>query len=172
MSGGMAGVGLALPRNGLGLALTGSSSIRPRTLNCLAEQSEVSDDGASVGLPSHFTCAHEAVVVLTGDGDLPLVHEVQDGDHLLEPHAVWHDQHRVGSSSLLLEHRLEVGTAGGDDDLVCLDLLVNVTSDSDIQELVISPQVLEGGGEALVEVLPLERVVVLQTRSHFWFCKY
>ena len=112
---------------------------------------------------SRHTCVHENVELLAGDGDLPVVHEIQDRDDVLEPDVVWHDQHWTVGPRMFLQHRLEVGRTSRYDDFMSLNLLFFSTGDGNVQKLFISPQIFESGGDILVKVLPLQRIILLHS---------
>ena len=65
---------------------------------------------------------------------------------------------------VLLEESLEGDGAGGEDDLVGLDLL-SVTGDGHVHEVIFISQILEGALDALLEVIP-PKAELLIGRTH------
>ena len=80
-----------------------------------------------------------------------------------EPDVVWHDQHWTVGPRMFLQHRLEVRRASRNDDFVSLDLLFFSAGNCNVEKLFISPQVLESGGDILMKVLPLQRIILMHS---------
>jgi len=82
-----------------------------------------------------------------------VIHEVEDGDHIRKTDSSEED-HWL-RMRILFQHNSEEGTACGKHQFVCSNNIA-VTNQSDIEEVVVIPDVREGGGDVGVEVVPAE----------------
>ena len=96
----------------------------------------------------------EPVEVVLEDLDLSLVDVVQDKLELGGADPVKTEE-RVGVS-VLLEDVLEVRTAGGEDDPVGGDLVLVVTDQGHVIEILLTPQSRESLGNIGLEIIPLQ----------------
>ena len=62
----------------------------------------------------------------------------------------------AAAAAVSLEGALEPRRAGGEDDLVGVDLLVVVRGEGDVVEVVLEAQLVEGGGQVRRPVVPAE----------------
>ena len=95
----------------------------------------------------------EVVEVVLGDVDLALVHE---GEDRLEVGVA--DALHVEEGVLVgvpPEHGAEEGAAGGEDDLVRLDLLL-LARQGHVEQVLVVPQLPKGGADVGLEVIPLQ----------------
>jgi len=94
--------------------------------------------------------------------NLAMVHEVQDGSQVTRGNIPEHNDWVRGR--VLLEKSLEGDGAGGEDDLVSLDLFP-VTGDGHVHVVILVSQFLEGALDTLLEVIP-PKAELLIGRTH------
>ena len=102
----------------------------------------------------------EGVELVLGDGDLPEVHEAQDGLEVAELHTLQVEEGvLVGVPAKDVP---EEGGTGGENDFVCLHLGI-ITGKSDIKEVFLLAEFSESDADVGLEVVPPQAKLL---RSH------
>ena len=92
-----------------------------------------------------------------------MVHKPEDVAHVVHCDVPQHDD-GVGRRIALEEVAEEVG-AGRQDELVRVDLLA-VADEGDVDKVLLVPEVLQGGEDALLEVVPPQAELLVAARAH------
>ena len=92
------------------------------------------------------------------DADLAIVHEVDEAGELRVFDVRGHHKHRVRRVGVTLENCAEISRAGGEYYSVSADLVLFVDRKGDVEELLLGAQLLQGGGDVGLELVPVKHV--------------
>ena len=108
----------------------------------------------------------EVVEVLLSHVDLPVVHKVEDGLEVIVLDALQVEEWML--VRILLEHRPEEGRAGGQDQLVGLDV-ARAAAQRHVEQIFVVADVSEGAADVGLKIIPAEAKFVCSTARHSVF---
>jgi len=109
-----------------------------------------------------FCNSEEGVELLLRNIDLPVVHEVEDSLQVCELHTLEIEERVL--VWVLPEDGSEEGGAGGQDELVCLDLS-HTTAQGAVEEIFFFPDFSEGHADIAFKVIPPQAELLTGTHS-------
>ena len=108
----------------------------------------------------------EVVEVLLSHVDLAVVHEVKDGLEIIVLDALQVEERVL--VRILLEHRPEEGRAGGQDQLVGLDL-ARAAAQRHVEQILVVADVSKSAADVRLKIIPAEAKFVCSTARHSVF---